>query len=164
VEVDSRRATRIVIAVLLGALAVVVVILFVAGVNKNGETTNLQRHGVLVEVTVHGCSVQLGGSGSNAAGYRCTGSFVLSGDRYVDTLPGSVLRATGSTVQLVTTKSDPGLVATMQQVQSDQTSWKIFILPSALLVVLLVTIALIAARRRHDHASIERSEGAQDRT
>ena len=69
------------------------------------------------------CLGVLGGSGSNAAGYSCRGTFVLDGQRYSDTIPGDTLLAPGTTVRLVTVESDPGLIATIQQVESDHTSW-----------------------------------------
>ncbi len=128
VAVDSRRATRLVVTFCLAALGLAVVSLFVAGINKNAQVTLLRQHGVRVEVTVTGCRGLLGGSGSNAVGATCRGTFVLDGRSYSDTIPGDTLRGPGTTLRLVTAESDPGVVATVHQAETEHASWRI--LPS----------------------------------
>jgi hypothetical protein len=154
VEVDPRRAARVVIAVCLTALAAIVVILFLAGVRQNSEITELRQQGVLVEVTVTGCRGLLGGSGSNAVGSSCSGTFVLDGRRFSAPIPGNTLRSPGMTVRVVTTESDPGLLATIHQVESEHASWSVFILPTALLVVLVALVAGLAVRHRRVRGSV----------
>jgi hypothetical protein len=149
VAVDSRRATRLVVTFCLAALGLAVVSLFVAGIHKNAQITLLRQHGVGVEVTVTGCRGLLGGSGSNAVGATCRGIFVLDGRSYSDTIPGDTLRAPGTTLRLVTAESDPGVVATVHQAETEHASWTIFLLPSVLLIALLalLTSCVIALRR-----------------
>ena len=137
-----------------------IVILFVAGANKNGEITKLKNEGVVVTVTVRECTGQLGGSGSNAAAYRCVGTFTLGGRWHSDTIPGGTFRPSGSTVRLVTTKGDPGLIATVEQVQSEHTSWRVFALPSMLLVGLIAVVAIVAVRRRQKGVQAQSGERA----
>ena len=79
VNVDIRRVTHLVVGACLMALAAAVIILFVAGVQKNAQITRLHKQGVAVKVTVSGCIGLMGGSGSNIAGYDCTGAFTLAG-------------------------------------------------------------------------------------
>ena len=134
------------------ALAALSVVLIVAAVHRNAQITSLRRHGVPVEVTVTECLGALGGSGSNAAGYSCRGTFVLDGHRHLVGLPGQSLLAPGATVRLVTVKSNPGLVATSQQVETEHTSWAGLILPTVLLVVLATLMAAIAVRSRRRSA------------
>jgi hypothetical protein len=150
VEVDARHAARVVIVLCLTALAAAVVSLFVAGAHKNAEIANLQQHGMPVEVTVTRCFGLLGGSGSNGAGYSCRGTYVLDGKRYSATLPGDTLHAAGSAVRVVTTESDPGLIASFHQVANQHTSWRVFVVPIVLLVVLTASVTAIALRRRKD--------------
>ncbi len=154
VEVDPRQVTRVVVALCLAALAAVVVSLFVAGFQQNAQISRLRQQGVPVAVTVTGCRGLLGGSGSNAAGSSCTGTFVLEGRRYSATLPGDTLRAPGTTVRLVTAETDPGLLATAHQVQSEHASWRVFLLPTVLLVLLAGLVAALAVRRRRKQASV----------
>src|SRR5271155_5237575 len=123
VDVDVRRAARVIFVILLTALAAIVVSLFVADANTNAEITSLQRHGVPVKITVTGCDALLGGSGSNAAGYRCRGSFELDGHRYQETLPGDSLYAPGAKVKVIAAENDPGLIATVHQARSERASW-----------------------------------------
>jgi len=92
VDVDPRRAVRLVLAVCLVAATVVAVLLLVAGVNKNTQATSLHDHGVPVSVTVSGCLGLLGGSGSNPAGYACKGSYAFNGHQYMRAIPGNSRR------------------------------------------------------------------------
>lgn len=149
-EADSRRVARGLVVACVVVLAVLTVVLFAAAVHRNGQITSLRRHGVPIEVTVSRCLGTLSGSGSNAAGYSCRGSFVLDGRRYSGTIPGHALLAPGTTVRMVTVKSDPGLIATVHQAESEHASWGVFILPAVLLFVLLSLLTAIAIRsRRH---------------
>jgi hypothetical protein len=136
------------IILFLTAWAALAVTLFVAGIHTNAQISDLQQHGVPVEVTVVTCSGQLGGSGSTAAAYICKGRFVLGGQRFNDTIPGVDFRAPGTTIQLVTAKDNPGLIATSHQVRSEHTSMKQFILPTVLLVGLITLVGVVVVRRR----------------
>ncbi len=138
VDVDVRRAARVVVAGCLVALAVVTAVLFAAGVGKNAQINLLRQHGVPVTVTVSGCIGLMGGSGSNLAGYSCKGTFLLDGHRQSDAIPGNTFLRPGSTIRGVTVPSDPGLLSTVGILAAEHSSWKVFILPTILLVVLVV--------------------------
>ena len=60
VVTDVRRVGRIAVGLCLVGLAVLVVVLFVAGVDKNAQITRLHRDGVPVTVTSTGCTGPLG--------------------------------------------------------------------------------------------------------
>jgi hypothetical protein len=154
VEVDSGRVARGLLGACIVAVAAVTAVLFAAGVHRNAQITSLRQQGVPIEVTVTKCLGVLGGSGSNAAGYSCRGTFVLNGKRYTHTIPGDTLLAPGTTVRLVTVESAPGLIATINQAKSDRASWGVFILPTVLLVVLAVLVAAIVVRRRRDPETV----------
>jgi hypothetical protein len=147
VEVDTRQVTRIVSALIVLTLAILSVTFFVSGVHRNSDISNLQKHGVLVSVTTTTCTGELGGSGSNLADYRCEGTFVLNGQRFHDTIPGHALRATGSKATFVAATNNPGFLAASRDVKSERTSWSVFILPFALLVVLIAFVAVLTRRR-----------------
>ncbi len=130
VDVDPRRALRVVIAVCLVALTLVAVVLLVAGANKNAQSISLHDHGVPVSVTVTGCLGLLGGSGSNGAGYACKGSYTFDGHRYLQAIPGTTLLHPGDVVQGVIVPTDPGLLSTPAAVAGQQASWRVFIAPA----------------------------------
>jgi len=146
VDVDSRHVVRAAIGLCLVALAVVVVVLFLAGVNKNAQINRLRQHGVPVAVTVTTCLGQLGGSGSNAAGYQCRGSFAIDGRRYNEIIPGTTLLPLGTTVRGVIDPSDPALISPVGAVDSERASWRVFLLPIVLAVALALLVVAVAIR------------------
>jgi hypothetical protein len=148
VEVDARRAGRVVVALCLVGLAVLVVALFVAGADKNAQIAQLRKHGVAVTVTVTGCLGLLGGSGSNAAGYACRGTFTLDGHRYNESIPGNALRPPGTKVRAVAVPGDPPLLDTHHTVDSEHTSSGVFVVPAILLVVLVMVVGVLVLRGR----------------
>ncbi|HUY66243.1 MAG TPA: hypothetical protein VMV06_05460 [Acidimicrobiales bacterium] len=148
VDVDFRRVGRVAAAALLSAMAVVAVVLFVAGAQKNAQITRLHDHGVGVEVTVTRCIGLMGGSGSNLAGYQCRGSFTINGHRYDEALPGATPSHSGATFRAVTDPDDPALLATRSAVAAEHASWRVFILPVVVLAVMALTVVAWALERR----------------
>ncbi len=149
VEVDTRRVGHIFLALVVVGLAVLVVVLYLAGFHKNSQIPRLQQHGVPGEVTVAGCLGRLGGSGSNPAGYACHGTFTLDGHRYSDNIPGNVQRLPGTKVRAVTVRDDPALLETAHTLSNEHASGTVFVVPTILLVALALLLAAIAYRRRH---------------
>ena len=152
VDVDPRRAGQVVLVAALVALAVVAVVLLVAGIKKNAQADALAHHGVAVEVTVSGCSGLLGGSGSNAAGYRCQGTYAFDGRHYERDIPGDSLLRVGAVIRGVTSPDDPGLLSTPAMVEVQRSSWRVYLVPAVLFAVLavaMVTLVLLRRRRRH---------------
>ena len=149
VAVDARRAGRVVGGVCLVALAVLVVVLAVAGVDKNAQITRLRQHGVRVEITVSTCLGLLGGSGSNAAGYACRGTFTVDGRHYDEAIPGNTLFPPGATIRGVIDPGDPALVSTVGAVASEHASWRVFVVPIILVVILALLVVAVVLSRRH---------------
>ncbi len=147
VDIDARRARQAVVVVCLVGLAVLTVVLFIAGAQKNAQQTSLGRHGVPVEVTVTNCLGLMGGSGSNLAGYACTGSYTVDGRHYTESIPGDSLLRTGSTIPGLTVPGDPALLSTAKAVATQKPSWKVFIVPTVLLLVLVGLVAVLFRRR-----------------
>jgi hypothetical protein len=148
VDIDPRRALRLVVAACLVAVTVVAVVLLVAGVKKNSQAVSLHDHGVPVTVTVSGCLGLLGGSGSNPAGYACKGSYTFEGHRYVQAIPGNALHPPGSVIQGVIVPSDPWLLSTPAAVADQQASWRVFIAPAVLFALVAIALGFLLARRR----------------
>ncbi|HEX4082517.1 MAG TPA: hypothetical protein VHX40_06080 [Acidimicrobiales bacterium] len=147
--VNGRRLATIVVGLCLVVVAVLAVVFFVAGLHKNDQTTRLHQHGVPVTITVTSCVGQLGGSGSNAAGYTCQGTYLLDGHRYTEPVPGTTLHPPGSMLAGVALPGDPALVTTTTVLATEHPSNGVFILPAVLLAVLVVgTVGLVAWRRR----------------
>jgi hypothetical protein len=135
-------------------LAVLVVILFLAGAHKNSQITELRQHGVPVEVRVSGCLGLLGGSGSNQAGYSCRGTFTLDGRSYNEVVPGNILHPPGTMLRAVTVRSDPHLLDTARALANEHSSPKVFILPAVLLAVfILLAVALVLVHRRRQRTA-----------
>ena len=92
----------------MAALAVLAVAFTVAGVHHNSQIDRLRTQGVVVSVTVTGCQGQLGGSGSNVAGYSCRGTFTLDGRSHTVTVDAGTLE------NVAYTATAPGSTLTVQ--------------------------------------------------
>ncbi len=149
VEVDVRRVTRVAVGLGLAGLAVVAGVLLVAGYQKNSQIDNLRAHGVPVELTVTKCQGLMGGSGSNLAGYDCSGTYTVGGHVFTEDIPGNTLHAPGTTVRGVIVPADPALFSTPATVDSEHASWTVYLVPAVLLALLAVLLALVAVRTRH---------------
>jgi hypothetical protein len=149
VAVDSRRASRVVIILCLLSLAATSAALFVVGARKNAQIGELRNRGVSITVTVTRCIGLLSGSGSNAAGYSCRGSYAYHGTRYEEAIPGNVSRLPGSTLPGVIAPDDPALLSTPAVLRSEQVSWRVFIAPGVLGLVAAAGAALLFGRVRH---------------
>jgi hypothetical protein len=136
-NVDPRRLARVAAAVIVLAVAVLVIVLYVAGARKNAQVTRLRQEGVPVMVTITGCQGELGGSGSNAAGFACRGAYRLDGRRYVEPIPGDTRYDPGTAIRAVAVPGDPQLVAPASTVASERPSASVYVLPTVLLAALL---------------------------
>ena len=153
VQVDARRAGRVLVLAGMATLAVLAVVFFVVGIDKNAQINRLHHHGVDVAFTVSGCLGLLGGSGSNAAGYSCRGSFAFGGHRYDEPIPGSTFYRPGTHLRAVTVPGDPALTAPVAMVAGEHTSMTVFIVPVVLLGVLLLLVGADVVRRRRRHGT-----------
>jgi len=153
VNYDARRVGRAVVGLCLVALLVLVVIFTVAGVHKNSQINRLHHDGVPVTVTVTSCLGLMGGSGSNAAGYSCTGTFAIDGKRYSESLPGTAFHNAHSTLAAIVVPSDPALVSPTSIANSEHAGLSVFLVPAILLVGLLLLVGLIALLQRRSRSA-----------
>jgi hypothetical protein len=150
--VDTQAVARIAVSLVLIGLTVLVVLLFVAGAQKNSQIARLHQHGVAVMITSSGCQGLLGGSGSNVAGYSCRGSFTLDGRRYNENIPGNTLHPPGTVIRGVSVPGDPALMTTARILAAEQASWRVYLVPTVLLIVLVglaLLVGAVVSRRRH---------------
>ena len=157
VEIDGRRVARVAAAACLVGLAALSAVLFVVGFQKNAQIARLHNEGVPVTITVSGCLGLLGGSGSNAAGYECRGSYTLDGRPFNEPIPGNAMYDPGTKLHGVAVPGDPALVTTAAILRTEHVSGRVFVLPSILLALLVLTLGAFAARRRR---SARRQGGA----
>jgi hypothetical protein len=154
VDIDARRIGRGIAVLLLVALVVVAVVLAVAGTQKNNQINRLRQHGVPVTITVSSCLGLLGGSGSNAAGYNCRGTFTVAGRRYTESIPGTTFYPSGTTIGAVRVPGDPALVTPLTVLATEQASWRVYLLPAILLAVAgLLLVLLLYGRSRTRRAT-----------
>ncbi len=149
VAVDARRVGQVAIGIVLVTLAVLAIVFTVVGIHTNQQDDRLHHDGVPVTFTVTGCLGLLGGSGSNAAGYSCRGTYTLDGNHYSGVqLPGDSFHRPGSTVAAIAVPGDPALVSPASIVATEHSSAGAFVLPGVLAAVLLLLVALLLLRRR----------------
>jgi hypothetical protein len=137
VSADPAVVGRVLRAVVLLVLAVSAIAFTAADVHHDQIVSGLRTDGVSVTVTVTSCLGELGGSGSNAAGYRCFGTYSVDGRSYHGTLPGSSLLGPGTQIRLLTLPGDPSLLAA----GPGSSSWTVFLVPAALLAAFLGLLA-----------------------
>jgi hypothetical protein len=154
-SVNPRRAAQVVVGLIMVSLAVLGIVFIAVGINKNNQINELRGHGVHVTFVVSKCVGQLGGSGSNVAGYSCQGSYQVRGQRYSEDLPGSSYYAPGARVPAVSVPTDPTLLSTPSIVASDRSSWTVFILPIVLLAAFVLLLLVVLLRRRHRQTAAE---------
>jgi hypothetical protein len=147
VSADARRVGIAVTSLLLVGLVVLVAVLFGAGVDKNDQIDRLRGSGAAVDITITGCQGLLGGSGSNAAGYACRGSFNLEGRRFDEAIPGNTLYYPGARLAGVAVPGDPSLVVPDTILADEHASSGVFVVPSVLLLALLVLAGGLALWR-----------------
>jgi len=134
-------------------------LLLAAGLHQRAQANDLEAHGVHALMTVTGCVGLLGGSGSNAAGYACRGTYRYRGVTYAQAVPGNIRRAPGSMVQVVIASDDPELVSAPGTVALHRSLASLVVIPSLLALGGLGALApwaLRASRRR-----VARPSGAQ---
>lgn len=153
VQVDSRRIGQVGIGILLATLATLAIVFTVVAAHTNQQDDRLHKDGVPVTFTVSGCMGLLGGSGSNAAGYACRGTYTLEGHRYNEPLPGVAFHRPGSTVAAVAVPGDAALVSPASIVATEHSSAGAYVLPVTLWVVLLALVALLLVVRRRRETS-----------
>ena len=142
-------------ALLLAVFAALVCVSFISATNDNARIDRMKNHGISVEVTVTSCVGNIGGSGSNAAGYTCHGSYRVHGRRYQevigsDTSPSSA----GTKVRALADPARPSTIDLASAIRASSASLSVYVVPSLLALCFVVLMLLYIRRRR---ASTSRS-------
>ncbi len=134
-------------ALVLAMFAVTVAVSFVSAAHDNARIERLKFRGVPVVVTVTNCVGNIGGSGSNASGYTCHGSYRVSGEKYQEVIGSkSTLSSVGSKVQGVADPDRPSTVELASAVARSSTSTSVYVVP-IVLALLFVALTLLFLRR-----------------
>ena len=134
--------------VLCVVLAVVVTVSFISATNDNARIDRLKTHGVSVTVTVTNCVGNIGGSGSNAAGYTCQGEYRINGVRYHEVIGSKTsMSDPGSKVRGVVDPARPSTIELASAVASSSASPSVYLVPG-LLTLLLAGFVLILIRNK----------------
>jgi hypothetical protein len=147
----GRRFWLIAGAIVLVIFAVVLAISFVSVSRDNARIDRLKTNGVHVRVTITNCAGNVGGSGSNGAGYACHGEYTVGATTYHE-LIGSMttFAATGTHVRGVADPLHHGTVVLASAIKESKISNETYVAP-VLLTMLLVALLLAyfrTARRR----------------
>jgi len=146
------RRPWIVVGVLALALSAVVLIVSLASAaNDNARVTRLKSRGIAVSVTVASCTGNLGGSGSNAASYTCSGTYRVKATTYHETIGSmSAFTTPGTHVAGVADPSQPSTVVLASSLRSASASGSVFVIPGVLVVLWIALAGLFINRlRRH---------------
>ena len=144
-RIDS-RFWRYAGAAVLAIFTVVVIVSFISASNDNSRIDRLKSHGISAVVTVTGCVGNIGGSGSNAAGYTCQGSYRINGVRYVETIGSlSTMTIQGTKVKGVADPERPSTIELASALATSSTSSSVYVAPM-LLALLVIFLALVFFR------------------
>jgi hypothetical protein len=146
------RFWRLAGATLLAVFAVIVIVSFLSASNDNSRIERMKNHGISVAVTVTNCAGNIGGSGSNAAGYTCQGSYQVDGVRYVETIGSMTTMAiAGTKVRAVADPQRPSTVELAATVVRSSPSSSVYVVPSLMALLAIVLSLLFIRRQLHHH-------------
>jgi hypothetical protein len=139
---DPRRLFRVLVGSAIVALAVLIAVLALEAAHKNSRIDALQRRGVPVDVTVTSCFGILSGTGITVTTFQCSGSYDVAGQTYHAVIAGSDLNhKAGDVVQAVADPKHPTSISLASSLVNAHSSWRPYIAPTILFVVLLMLIA-----------------------
>jgi hypothetical protein len=82
----------------------------------------------------------------------CRGTFTLDGRRYSEPFPGSAAHTQGQSLQIIVVPGDPALQAPACIVNTEHSSWTVYVLPAILFIELLLILVGLAIVCRRDRA------------
>jgi len=145
--------------VLLVVFAIIVVVTFISAFNDNARVDRMKNHGIPVTVTVTSCVGNIGGSGSNASGYTCRGSYRVNGVRYVEVIGSKSTQSNpGTEVQGVVDPSRRSTVELTSAVRASSSSPSVYFVP--VLLAVFFVIGSVALRRRHRSSPSRATQGS----
>ena len=128
-------------------LAAFIVVSFISAINANSAIERMKTHGVPVAVTVGDCIGNIGGSGSNSAGFTCRGSYEVAGVAFHEVIGSmSTFSKSGTIVSGVADPNRHSTVELATAVRETSPSATAYI-PSVVLAALLGALILLLRRR-----------------
>jgi hypothetical protein len=153
VELDRRKAGRVVAILGIVLLAGLTVGFGVNGIVKVNRDDRLTNHGVPVTVRVTKCVAIASGTGATYTGFQCRGRFILDGRSQVEVIGGTTTpHPVGSLVSAVADPSDPSVLATATSVAATPPAWHRFVAAAICALVLVGLLASLLVRRRRSQA------------
>jgi hypothetical protein len=129
--------------------AVAIALSFASTLNDHARIDRMKSHGVPVAVTITDCVGNMGGSGSNVAGYVCRGTYRVAGVKYNEIISSMTTFASpGARVQAIADPSQHGYVALASAIRHTTSSSAAFVVLSILAAVFVVLAALLFRLRR----------------
>ncbi|HTC70632.1 MAG TPA: hypothetical protein VK662_13770 [Acidothermaceae bacterium] len=158
--VDTRRLFRVVGGLVIAVLVALLAALTVNAVHENSRIDSLRHRGIAVDVTVTNCLGVLSGTGVTVAYFQCSGSYDLGGRTYNGVIAGShVNHAAGDVVEAVADPRHPTTISTATSLAKAHSSWRPFIAPGIVFVVLVLLILFGFWWSRRESA--QRSSGGE---
>jgi hypothetical protein len=137
-------------SVCLVLFAVAIVVSFLSATNDNARINRMRNHGIAVNVTVDICIGNIGGSGSNAAGYTCHGTYRVGGHTFTEVIGSKTsLSVGGVVVQGIVDPSHHSTLELASAIRTSVASPTRYVAPGLLGVALIVLLlALLRLARR----------------
>lgn len=133
--------------ILIVALVLTALVNVLSWRNDNQRYQRLSTSGIAVIVHVGTCTGNLGGSGSNGAGFTCTGSYVVDGQSLTATIAAEAdFLAPGTSLLGTVDPSHHGFVVATAGLGTLKAS-TIALWPSALVVLAIIFVFAVVRRR-----------------
>lgn len=144
-------------ALLLALFALIIIVSLISATNDNARIERLKDHGVAVAVTVTSCVGDIGGSGSNAAGYTCHGSYRLHGVHYREIIGSKTTQSRpGTVVRAVADPAHPSTIELASRVHASSASTSVYVVPGLLALFLFVLLPVFVRRWRASQSRVSR--------
>jgi hypothetical protein len=151
-------------ALVLAVFAAALVLSFISVASNNARIDRMKSSGIPVNVSVTGCDGNLGGSGSNGAGYTCRGVYKVGDVTYHEDIGSmTTFAATGTVVRAVADPSHRGTVELSAALATSKASGGAYVRPGLLTLVFVVLTLLftrVAQRSRSRPGAASGVEGS----
>lgn len=140
---------RVVGLIVLLLVALSLVVSFFSAANDNARIARMKSHGIPVMVSVTNCVGQIGGSGSNNAGFVCQGTYRVRGTKYHESIGSMTTFATfGTLVHAVADPAKPSTIVLATALDRSTASDGAYLVPSVLSMMFVAVVVVVVRRRR----------------
>jgi hypothetical protein len=138
-------------------VAAVLVVSFLSVSNDHARIERMKAHGIAVSVTVSNCTGNIGGSGSNGAGFTCRGSYAVGTTTFHERIGSkTTFSAPGTAVEGVVDPSHHGTVVLASAVRASKASyWGYAPLTLLTLVFVALVYLFVRASRRKSSPDVK---------